>query len=180
MAEKITIEELLARNKTVMASHKPEPTFQFLAENQVAVAKTLVIACADPRSDPSYILGLNFGEAGILRNVGGQVKPLLNDILALDNLITFKQVMVIHHTDCGSTHFTNEEVRSVLTQRDPRAAAEMEVESVDFGAVSDLPNSVVRDVKFLKESKLVREELRDNVKGYLYNIEKGSLEEILG
>ncbi|KAF4340718.1 carbonate dehydratase [Fusarium beomiforme] len=61
MAEKITIEELLARNKTVMASHKPEPTFQFLAENQVAVAKTLVVACADPRSDPSYILGLNFG-----------------------------------------------------------------------------------------------------------------------
>jgi hypothetical protein len=44
-----------------MASHKPEPTFAFLAENQIAVAKTLVIACADPRSDPSYILGLNFG-----------------------------------------------------------------------------------------------------------------------
>ncbi|KAF9783601.1 hypothetical protein IL306_008861 [Fusarium sp. DS 682] len=142
MAEKITIEELLARNKTVMASHKPEPTFQFLAENQVAVAKTLVVACADSRSDPSYILGLNFG-------------------------------------DCGSTHFTNEEVRSVLTQRDPRAVAEIEVESVDFGAVSDLPNSVVRDVKFLKESKLVREELKKNIKGYLYNIEKGSLEEIL-
>jgi carbonic anhydrase len=46
-----------------MASHKPEPTFQFLAENQIAVAKTLVVACADPRSDPSYILGLNFGGA---------------------------------------------------------------------------------------------------------------------
>jgi carbonic anhydrase len=73
--------------------------------------------------------------------------------------------MIIHHTDCGSTHFTNEEVRSVLTQRDPRAAAEIEVESVDFGAVSDLSNSVVRDVKFLKESKLVREELKKNIKG---------------
>ncbi|KAG7000442.1 hypothetical protein FOFC_03412 [Fusarium oxysporum] len=180
MAERITIEELLARNKTVMVSHKPGPTFQFLAENQVAVAKTLVVSCADPRSDPSYILGLNFGEAGILRNVGGQVKPLLNDILALDNLITFKQVMIIHHTDCGSTHFTNEEVRSVLRQRAPRAAAEMKVESVDFGAVSDLPNSVVRDVKFLKESKLVREELKENIKGYLYDIKTGSLEEILG
>lgn len=49
-----------------MASHKPEPTFQFLAENQIAVAKTLVVACADPRSDPSYILGLNFGGAYFL------------------------------------------------------------------------------------------------------------------
>ncbi|KAH7304679.1 carbonic anhydrase [Stachybotrys elegans] len=180
MAEKITVEELLARNKIVMASHTPAPTFQFLAENQIAVAKTLVVACVDPRSDPSYILGLKFGEAGILRNIGGQVKPLLNDILALDNLITFEQVMIIHHTDCGSTHFTNEQVRGVLTQRDPQAAAEMNVESVDFGAVSNLPDSVVRDVKFLKEHKLMREELKENIKGYLYDIEKGSLEEISG
>lgn len=88
--------------------------------------------------------------------------------------------MIIHHTDCGSTHFTNEQVRGVLTQRDARAAAEMEVESVDFGAVSNLPNSIVRDIKFLKESKLVREELKENIKGYLYDIEKGSLEEISG
>jgi carbonic anhydrase len=49
-----------------MASHKPKPTFQFLAENQVAVAETLVVACADPRSDPSYVLGLNFGGACLL------------------------------------------------------------------------------------------------------------------
>lgn len=88
--------------------------------------------------------------------------------------------MIIHHTDCRSTHFTNEKVRSVLKQRDPRAAAEMKVESVDFGAVSDLPNSVVRDVKFLKGSKLVREELKENIKWYLYDIKKGSLKEILG
>ncbi|KAK2041710.1 hypothetical protein LZ31DRAFT_586343 [Colletotrichum somersetense] len=143
MAGKITIEELLARNKTVMASHKPAPTFQFLTENQIAVAKTLVVACADPRSDPSYILGLNFG-------------------------------------DCGSTHFTNEKVREVLTQRDLQAAAEMKVESVDFGAVSNLRNSVVTDIKFLKESKLIREELKEDIKGYLYDIENGGLEEISG
>jgi carbonic anhydrase len=88
--------------------------------------------------------------------------------------------MVIHHTDCGSTHFTNEQVRGVLTQRDPQAAAEMKVESVDFGAVSNLPDSVIRDIKFLKESKLIREELKENIKGYLYDIEKGSLAEISG
>jgi carbonic anhydrase len=56
----------------------------------------------------------------------------------------------------------------------------MKVESVDFGAVSDLQKSVARDMKFLKESKLVREELKENIKGYLYDIEKGSLEEISG
>jgi carbonic anhydrase len=85
--------------------------------------------------------------------------------------------MVIHHTDCGTTHFTNEQVRGVLSQRNEDAAKEAGIEGVDFGAINDLPKSVERDIKFLKESKLVREELKKNIKGYLYDIEKGSLEE---
>ncbi|QDS68985.1 hypothetical protein FKW77_009250 [Venturia effusa] len=174
MAEKITVEELLARNKKVMTSHKPNPTFQYLAENHIAVGKTLVISCADPRSDPAYILDLNFGETAILRNAGGQVKPLLNDILALDNLLLVNQVMIIHHTDCGATHFTNEQVRGVVLSRDPEA----KVENEDYGEISDLPASVVRDVEFLKESTLVRRELKEMIRGFLYNIETGELGEI--
>ncbi|TLD35645.1 hypothetical protein E2P81_ATG01948 [Venturia nashicola] len=175
MADKITVEELLARNKTVMKTHKANPTFQYLAENQIAVGKTLVISCADPRSDPAYILNLNFGETAILRNVGGQVKPLLNDILALDNLLVFNQVMIIHHTDCGTTHFTNEQVRGVVIARDPEA----EVEHVDYGEISDLPMSVITDVRFLKERKEVRSELREKIRGFLYDIETGGLSEII-
>lgn len=175
-----------------MKFHNPNPTFQFLSENQIAVGKTLVISCADPRSDPAYILDLNFGgtslpspspsvqhltiatETAILRNVGGQVKPLLNDILALDNLLVFNQVMIIHHTDCGTTHFTNEQVRGVVIARDPEA----KVENVDYGEIDDLPKSVVRDVKFLKGSKLVRSELKEKIRGFLYDIETGELCEI--
>jgi carbonic anhydrase len=68
-------------------------------------------------------------------------------------------------------------VRGVLSQRNEDAAKEAGIEGVDFGAINDLPKSVERDIKFLKESKLVREELKKNIKGYLYDIEKGSLEE---
>ncbi|TID22815.1 hypothetical protein E6O75_ATG01989 [Venturia nashicola] len=179
MADKITVEELLARNKTVMKTYKANPTFQYLAENQIAVGKTLVISCADPRSDPAYILNLNFGDTSllhsILRNVGGQVKPLLNDILALDNLLVFNQVMIIHHTDCGTTHFTNEQVRGVVIARDP----EVEVEHVDYGEISDLPKSVITDVRFLKERKEVRSELKEKIRGFLYDIETGGLSEII-
>lgn len=71
-------------------------------------------------------------------------------------------------------------MRGVLIQQDPRAAIEIKVESINFSAVSNLSNSVVKDIKFLKESKLMREELKENIKGYFYNIEKGSLEEISG
>jgi len=107
-----------------------------------------------------------------------KVTPLLNNILALDSLIGFNQVMIIHHTDCGTTHFTNEGVRAVLTERDAGAAKEAGVAKIDFEAINDLPGSVARDVKFLKENKLVREELKGSIKGYLYDIEDGSLKEI--
>lgn len=113
-------------------------------------------------------------ETAILRNVGGQVKPLLNDIVALDNLLGFNQVMIIHHTDCGTTHFTNEQVRGVIIARDPEA----KVENVDYGEISDLPKSVVRDVEFLKERKEVRGELKEKIRGFLYDIETGELGEI--
>jgi carbonic anhydrase len=86
--------------------------------------------------------------------------------------------MIIHHTDCGTTHFTNEGVRAVLTERDAGAAKEAGVEKIDFEAINDLPGTVARDVKFLKENKLVREELKGSIKGYLYDIEDGSLKEI--
>lgn len=126
-----------------------------------------------PARSNNYCLTIA-AEAAILRNVGGQVKPLLNDILALDNLLAFTQIIIIHHTDCGTTHFTNEQVRDVVGTRDP----EVDVKNVDYGAINDLPKSIVRDVKFLKESKVVREELKETIKGFLYDIESGNLKEI--
>lgn len=107
--------------------------------------------------------------------MGGQVKPLLNDIVALDNLLVFNQVMIIHHTDCGTTHFTNEQVRSVVLARDPGA----KVEGVDYGEISDLPGSVIRDVEFLRERKEVRGELKEKIRGFLYDIVTGELGEVV-
>ncbi|KAE9976307.1 hypothetical protein EG327_008180 [Venturia inaequalis] len=158
-----------------MNTHIPNPPFHSLPENQIPVGKTLVISCADPRSDPTYILNLKFAETAILRNVGGQVKPLLNDIVALDNLLVFNQVMIIHHTDCGTTHFTNEQVRSVVLARDPGA----KVKDVDYGEISDLPGSVSRDVEFLRGRKEVRGELKEKIRGFLYDIVTGELGEVV-
>lgn len=82
--------------------------------------------------------------------------------------------MIIHHTDCGTTHFTNEQVRGVVITRDPEA----KVENVDYGEIRDLPKSVVRDVKFLRGRKEVRSELKEKIRGFLYDIETGELGEI--
>lgn len=79
-----------------------------------ATLRTTIVGCVDPRVDPAHILGLELGEAAVLRNVGGRITPATLDMLALlwrlprtvgagampDNLV------VLHHTDCGITRLT--------------------------------------------------------------------------
>jgi carbonic anhydrase len=114
-------------------------------------------------------------EAIIFRNTGGQIKPLLNDFLAIDHLIQFERVLIVHHTDCGTLQFTSDEVRAGLMARDPSAAAAAEINSGHFCGISDIEASVVDDVKILKGSALVREELKDSIQGFVYEIETGRL-----
>jgi carbonic anhydrase len=84
--------------------------------------------------------------------------------------------VIIHHTDCGTTHFTNELVRSALLARNVEAAEAAGVADVDFGAICDLRGSVARDVRFLRGCGLVRETL--SIRGFIYDIETGSVEEM--
>lgn len=107
----------------------------------------------------------------ILRNAGGQVTTLLNDILALETLLTFEEVVIIHHTDCGTTYFTNEELRSTLFARDAEAAEAAGVADAEFGAIGDLKEGVVRDVQLLRGCGLVREAL--SIRGLFMILRRG-------
>ncbi|KAF2733051.1 carbonic anhydrase [Polyplosphaeria fusca] len=178
MAAKITLEELLKRNSAVAETHKAPLTLAQMAERGLAVTKTLVLSCADPRADPSYYLNLAPGEAVIYRNAGGQVRPLFNDILALDYLLQFEQVIIVHHTDCGTLAFTSDQVRGVLKERDPAAAAAADVDHGHFCGIGDIEQSVVDDLRLLKNSGLVREGMKGGVKGFLLDIETGKLKAV--
>lgn len=76
-----------------------------------ATLQATIITCVDPRVDPAHILGLELGEAGVIRNVGGRVTPAtLRELDLLRRLprqaeqtATASILVVLHHTDCGST-----------------------------------------------------------------------------
>jgi carbonic anhydrase len=73
----------------------------------------MVIGCVDPRVDPAYVLGLNNGEAAVIRNVGGRITPAtLRTMLMLNKVGQANaagrpagvwNLVVLHHTDCGMT-----------------------------------------------------------------------------
>ena len=63
----------------------------------MAMPKILIITCADPRCVPEQLLGLRGAEAAVFRNVCGHVGAEMHHILALDTLINFNEIMIVHH-----------------------------------------------------------------------------------
>ena len=103
MSRPTTIDDLIERNKEFAKLYTPRPLFAEFPANNLLMPKILIITCADPRACPEFFLGLKgFTEAAIFRNVCGHVGSELNHILALDSLINFDEIMVVHHN--GEPH----------------------------------------------------------------------------
>jgi carbonic anhydrase len=118
---------------------------------------------------------------GLWRTVAGHTAPILHELVALDSWgAPFSEIMVVHHTDCGTTHFDPADMRARVNSH-VAPGHEQEVEALgDFGAIplASMRQSIVDDVNVIKNSPLVREELKARTTGYLYDLETGLLESI--
>lgn len=94
-------------------------------------------------------------------------------ILALDALVKFSEIMIVHHTDCGALQFTNEGVKGGLKARVPQNGAE--IESMEFGAITDVPTGLIDDLAYLKKSPYMRKELLERTYGFVFDIKTGLL-----
>lgn len=139
------------------------------------IDKNATVTCADPRCVPESFLATTPADGLVtFRNVGGHITPqVITDILALDGFMGITGILVVHHTDCGTTHFKDAAIREGLKARVPSRAAE--IEGMGFGAIEDLPQSVRDDIAKLRSSPLVREELKGEVYGFVYDIKTGAL-----
>ena len=71
----------------------------------------------------------------IIRNAGGHVKNAINDILALDSFVGITDILVIHHTDCGTLHFKDPVIREELKARFPKKKSE--IDGMVFGSIDE-------------------------------------------
>ena len=133
--------------------------------------KLAVLACMDARIDPAKILGLQEGDAHVIRNAGGVVSDdALRSLAISQNLLGTEEIILIHHTDCGMLTFTDEEFAQKLedeTGERPEWRAH---------AFEDLDDNVKHSIDKIKTSPFVPK--TDNVKGYVYEIETGRLREV--
>jgi len=135
-----------------------------------------IVTCMDARVEPLSFLGLNLGDAHIIRNAGGRITPdALRSLVISEELLGTDTILVIHHTDCGMLTFGNEQLREKVG-RDLGAAAQQAADRIDFLPFTDLAASVRADVETIKSSPLIPQNIP--VFGLIYDVRTGKLETI--
>ena len=167
------IANFLSRNAAFAQTYKPAPPFSnFLAKPPIN-ARIIIITCFDGRVDPCKYFGLQPGDAVVISNAGGRVNAdALRSIIVLDDLLKVGTVVVVHHTDCGLMHTSNESIRARLKARAPERAEE--ITEMDFQLFKDVDESIKHDIGVVKASPY----LDVQVLGYVYDVTSGTVEEV--
>jgi carbonic anhydrase len=129
-----------------------------------------IVTCMDSRIDPLRMLGLAQGDAKILRNAGARVTDdVLRTLVLAVHLLGVHRVMIMAHTDCRMTKVTDDQVHDAIL-----TAGGLDTRSLEFGAISDQPAVLARDVQRVRSSPYLPDELL--VLGGVYDLDTGLIE----
>ena len=149
------------------------PSLREVSRSLTPSLRTVVVACADHRADPAHVLGLEPGEAVVLRNPGGRVTNdvlrsllVLSTIAAVDDLGSGFEIVVMHHTDCGLRRLSAPDHASLIA-----SYVGVTPEEVSDLALADPLTAVRRDVNKLRS--VVSPDT--TVTGLVYDLESGTV-----
>jgi carbonic anhydrase len=164
----------------------PSLTEQFLAANRAYAdgftsgllpvrpgRRLAILTCMDSRYTAQGILGVDLGDAHVIRNAGGRVtEDVLRSLILSAALLDTRHCVVIHHTDCGLFEKTNDGLRARIAEVAGSAPA------LDFLPFDDVAQSVREDVATLRASEHFPPDY--DVIGFVYDVRTGRLEQIEG
>src|SRR6195256_2788913 len=134
--------------------------------------KVAVVACMDARLNPYGILGLQEGDAHVIRNAGGVVTDdEIRSLAISQRLLGTEEIILIHHTDCGMLTFTDDDFKRQVqddTGIKPEWAAE---------AFSDLDEDVRQSIARIKASPFIPH--KNATRGFVFDVAKGKLNEVI-
>ena len=124
-----------------------------------------VVTCMDARLDPAKFLGLEEGDAHVIRNAGGLVNDeTMRSLVISHHLLGTQEAIVIGHTDCGMLTFTNDDIHGKLGP---------ESESIDFQPFPDAAERVRSSVETIRSSPLLPDSFAAT--GFVYDVTTGKL-----
>ena len=130
-----------------------------------------IVACMDARLDIYKILGLDEGDAHIIRNAGGVITDdVIRSIVISQRLLGTEEIMLVHHTDCGMLTFRDDALKDSIEAktgiRPPFA----------FEAFGDLEQDVRQSIARIKTSPFIP--LKDRIRAFIYDCATGRLNEV--
>ena len=132
--------------------------------------KVAVLTCMDARLIPSRVLGLQEGDAHVIRNAGGVVTDdTIRSLAISQRLLGTEEIVLIHHTDCGMLTFTDDDFKRSI-QDDTGIKPEWAVE-----AFNDLDEDVRQSIARIQSSPFIP---KKNVRGFVYDVKSGALREV--
>ena len=135
-----------------------------------APAKQLaIVACMDARIDVYRILGLKPGDAHVIRNAGGSVtEDVLRSLVVSQHALGTREVLLIHHTECGMLELDENELKAQIEQKAGTAPP------FDLESFPDLRENLRISVERLERSPFLH---CDTVRGFIYDVRTGRLHE---
>jgi carbonic anhydrase len=143
--------------------------------------QVFLVTCLDPRVDPAAFLGVELGDAPVIRNAGGRVTEAVIDDIAFISYLArtmipdgpLFEVAIIHHTGCGTGFLADAGFRSAFA-----AGTGLDETALSAEAVVDPAATVRADVQRLLSSPKVRPEI--SVSGHVYDLETGLVTTVAG
>jgi carbonic anhydrase len=130
-----------------------------------------VVACMDARLNVYGILGLNDGEAHVIRNAGGVITDdEIRSLTISQRLLGTQEIILIHHTDCGMLTFTDDDFKASI-QKDTGIKPEWAAE-----AFPDLDEDVRQSIARIKASPFIPH--KESVRGFVFDVATGKLREV--
>ena len=131
-----------------------------------------VVACMDARINVYGVLGLEEGEAHVIRNAGGVItEDEIRSLAISQRLLGTREIILIHHTDCGMLTFTDDAFKQSIQDEvgvKPSWAAE---------AFDDLSTDVRQSLARILNSPFVP--VKDSVRGFVFDVATGKLNEVV-
>lgn len=152
--------------------------------------KLAVLTCMDARIDPAKLLGLQEGDAHVIRNAGGRASDdAIRSLVISYKLLGTREWLVIHHSNCGMELFTDEVIRGLLASslktasfeggkwKDPgRSEGSRQGDYIDWLTIREQAESVTTDVERIRNHPLVPRDIP--ISGFIYRVETGELLEV--
>jgi carbonic anhydrase len=124
-----------------------------------------VVTCMDARLDPAGFLGLEEGDAHVIRNAGGLNDETIRSLAISHHLLGTEEAVVIGHTDCGMLTFTNDDLHGRLGP---------ESEGIDFQPFPDVAERVRQSVETIRGNPLLPDSF--TATGFVYDVGSGRIE----